>query len=204
MGTPSTHGAPVDWARVEAWTEAILSERLDEIASVFVQHGAAAPTVLWNPDRDQLRSEPMRHLLAHWSSLADVSRLPSFRQIDPLDLRPALGYVILLDVIGGGHDFRYRLYGSTIGSVSGFDMTGKLVSEFPASIYVTEFSVAVGRAAVRRRRPVYTVRRPVGAQDTSLWERLVLPLVGEGNEVVRLLVGATPLSREGRLIRPVY
>lgn len=182
----------------------MLSEDLVEIAEVFVANGAGAPIVVWKPNRERLRSEPTRHVLAHWSSLVVGPRLPRSRQMDPLDLRPALGYVMLLDVVEGGQDFRYRLFGSAIGSVSGFDMTGKLLSEHPASAYVTEFSLAVGRAAVRRREPIYTVRRPVGAQDTSLWERLVLPLVDENDTVVRLIVVATPLDRDGNLIRAVY
>lgn len=181
-----------------------MSGDLDEIAEVFIEHGAGPPIVVWSPSREQLRSEPTRHVLAHWSSLAAGSRLPDYRQVDPLDLRPALGYVLLLDVLESGRDFRYRLFGSMISRVSGFDLTGKLLSEHPASAYVTEFSLAVGRAAVRRREPIYTVRRPVGAKDTSLWERLVLPLVDESDRVARLMVVATPLDRGGNLIRTVY
>jgi hypothetical protein len=194
----------IDWARVAAWTEAVLSEDLDGIAKVFVEHGAGTPLVVWKPGREQLRSEPPRHVLAHWTALVAGPRLPGYQQMDPVDLRPALGYVMLLDLVEGGRDFRYRLFGSLIGRVSGFDMTGKLLSEHPASAYVTEFSLAVGRAAVQRREPVYTRRRPVGAQDTSLWERLVLPLVDEEDKVVRLMVVSTPLDRDGTLIRTVY
>ena len=124
--------------------------------------------------------------------------------MSPLDLRPALGYVLLLDVVEGGRDFRYRLFGSTVVNVSGFDMTGKLLSEHPASTYVTELSLAVGRAAVRRRTPVYTLRHPVGAKETNAWERLVLPLVDEDDNVMRLMVVSTPLDEEGKLIRTVY
>jgi len=181
-----------------------MSEDLAEIAAVFVEHGAGTPLVIWTPSREQLRSEPPQHALAHWSKLAAGSRLPGYQQVDPADLRPALGYVMLLDVVEGGQDFRYRLFGSMIGRVSGFDMTGKLLSEHPASAYVTEFSMAVGRAAVRRREPIYTLRRPVGAEDTSLWERLVLPLVDEDDRVARLMVVSTPLDSDGNLIRTLY
>jgi hypothetical protein len=204
MEPPAAQGPPLDWSRVAAWTEAILAGELAEIGRTFIVHGAGEPTLIWRPGAHDLRTEPLRYLLAHWSSLADGSRVPGMRQIDPLDLRPALGYVMLLDVVGETHDFRYRLYGSAISNVSGFDMTGKLVSELPASTYVREFSIAVGRAAVRRREPVYTARRPVGAQDTGLWERLVLPLADEHDRVMRLLVGATLIGRDGLLIRAVY
>ena len=183
----------------------MLSGDFGEIADVFVKHGAGAPLVVWNPGLDQPRSEPPRHVLAHWSTLAaGGSRLPHHRQIDPFDLRPALGYVLLLDVIENGRDFRYRLFGSTLVNVSGFDMTGKLLSENPMSSYVTEFSLAVGRAAVRRRESIYTLRRPVGTKETSAWERLVLPLVDESDNVARLMVISTPLDDDGDLIRTVY
>ncbi len=195
---------PVDWTRVAAWTEAVLHEDLDAIARVFAGHGARAPLVIWNPSLEQLKSDPPRHVLAHWSSLAAGSRLPGHRQVNPLDLRPALGYVLLLEVVAGGQDFRYRLFGSTIVNVSGFDMTGKLLSEHPASAYVAEFSLAVGRAAVHRGEPIYTIRHPVGAKDTSLWERLVLPLADEDDSVARLMVVSTPLDENGSLIRTVY
>jgi len=182
----------------------VSSEDLSDIARVFVKHGAGAPLVVWKPGPEQPRSEPPRHVLAHWSGLAAGARLPRHRQISPLDLRPALGYVLLLDVVANGQDFRYRLFGSTLVNVSGFDMTGKLLSENPVSPYVTEFSLAVGRAAVRRREPVYTLRRPVGAKETSQWERLVLPLADEDDNVTRLLVVSTPLDDDGELIRTVY
>lgn len=200
--TPAT--STIDWDRTAALTEGLLRDGLDEIVRVFIAQGAGAPFVVWNPRPEQLRSEPARHVLAHWSSLADGARLPGYRQVDPADLRPALGYVLLLDVLEDGWDFRYRLFGSTISSVSGFDLTGKLLSEHPASAYVAEFSIAVGRAATRRRQPIYSLRHPVGAQDTSLWEQLVLPLADENGHVVRLMVVATPLDRDGKPIRAVF
>lgn len=195
---------PVDWTRIAAWTEAAAAGDLQAISPIFMSHGAGAPLLVWNPAPDQMATEPLRHLLGHWRSLADGARLPGAAQVDPFDLRPALGYVMLLDVLAGGEDFRYRLYGSAISSVSGFDMTGRVVSELPASPYVREFSIAVGRAAVRRREPVYTARHPVGAEDTNVWERLALPLGDADGRVVRLLVGAAPIGRDGQLIRAIY
>jgi hypothetical protein len=111
---------------------------------------------------------------------------------------------MLLDAVGEGHDFRYRLYGSIIASISGFDMTGKLLSEHPSSPYATEFGIATSRAALRRRQPIYTVRSPVGAEQTSSWQRVVLPLVDDSGTVVRLLSGTAPIARDGRVIRAAF
>jgi hypothetical protein len=104
-------------------------------------------------------------------------------------------------LIAGGRDFRYRLYGSMIASISGFDMTGKLLSEHPASPYVAEFALASCRAAAQRREPVYTERHTVGTMRTSRWQRVALPLADDDGAVTRLLAGTAPIARDGRTLR---
>src|SRR5438046_2808233 len=104
----------LDWQRTVAWTEAVLAGDMAEIERVFVENGSAPPDIVWNPDPDRLDADPLRFLLSHWRSLAQRPALPHVRQIDPLDLLPALGFVMLIDAIDGGRDFGYRLYGSTL------------------------------------------------------------------------------------------
>jgi hypothetical protein len=143
----------------------------------------------------------LRFLRDHWSRLADGGAPPHYRQIDPLAMRPALGYVMLLDAVEGGRDFRYRLYGSLIARVSNLDMTGRLLSDHTASPYVTELGLAVNRAALQRRLPIYTERTPAAAERTIRWQRLALPLVDDAGTVTRLLAGTVPVARDGRIIR---
>lgn len=50
--------------------------------------------------------------------------MPLASEIDALEMRPALGYGMLVEPVDGGADFRDRLYGSNLAAVSGFDMTG--------------------------------------------------------------------------------
>ncbi|HEX3501609.1 MAG TPA: hypothetical protein VHT04_20015 [Stellaceae bacterium] len=83
-------------------------------------------------------------------------------------------------------------------------MTGKLLSEHPASPYVTEFALAGYRAAVQRREPIYTERQPVGSALAALWQRIALPLVGDDGAVARILAGTAPLGRDGRTLRPAF
>jgi len=146
-------------------------------------------------------TRPLRFLAQFWSALTRDGELPHHDKIDPLALQPALGYLMLLDVIEGGMDFRYRLYGSTIANISGFDLTGRLMSEHPASTYVVEFNLAVTRAALRRRTPLYTTRNPLGAQDTKTWPRLALPFSDRDGAVARFLVGTVAIGADGRLVR---
>jgi hypothetical protein len=174
------------------------------IAAVFADHGAPAPEFVWDPAVGQASAEALCFLTSYWRGIAAEGQLPHLRQIDPTELRPALGYVMLLDAVDEGRDFRYRLYGSIIASISGFDMTGKLLSEHPSSPYTIEFSIATNRAVLRRRRPIYTVRSPVGAEQTMSWQRVVLPLVDDSGTVVRLLAGTAPIARDGRVIRAAF
>jgi hypothetical protein len=194
----------LDWDRIARWTGDIVVGDIGAIAETFAEHGAAAPGLAWNPAAEQFDASALRFLTEYWRGLAGPGELPHLRQIDPFALRPALGYVMLLDLVDGGHDFRYRLYGSMIASISGFDMTGKLLSAHPASPYVTEFALASYRAAVQRREPVYTERHPVGAVQAARWQRIALPLVGDDGEITRFLAGTAPIARDGRMLRAAY
>jgi hypothetical protein len=196
--------ATLDWKRVDQWTADIVAGDMAAIRAVFVDHGAQPPVLVWNPSLDHVSEDTMRFLAQYWRDIAHAGTLPHIKRIDPVELRPALGYVLLLDAIEGGHDFRYRLYGSIVARVSGFDMTGKKLSEMPVSTYVREFGIASYRAALQRREPVYTERNPVGAAHTTSWQRIALPLVDDSGAVVRFLVGTTPIASDGRPLRTAF
>jgi PAS domain-containing protein len=195
--------ATLDWDRITRWTAEIAADDITAITATFAGHGAAAPGLTWNPAAEHFDAEALRFLTSYWHGLAGRGP-PHVKQIDPLALRPALGYVMLLDLVEGGRDFRYRLYGSMIASISCFDMTGKLLSEHPASPYVTEFALASYRAAVQRRQPVFTERHPVGAVQTTRWQRVALPLIDDDGAVIRLLAGTAPIARDGRTLRAKF
>src|SRR5262249_37290190 len=130
--------APLDWDRIARWTRQIVAGDLADIAPLFTAHTAHAPVLVWSPMTTQL-SAPLGVVNDYWCSLAVASAPPNRRDVDALQLRSALGYVMLVDVVDDGHDFCYRLYGSTIARVSGADLTGLHLSSHHASAYVTEF-----------------------------------------------------------------
>jgi PAS domain S-box-containing protein len=201
---PPKRAAPepsrLDWQRVAAWADEIVGDELRHIALHFAVRGLAVPIVRWCPTAGEMPAEPLRFLLAHWTKLRGGAALPHHRMVDPVEMRPALGFLMLLDLAEDGRDFRYRLYGSTIARASGFDMSGKLLSAHPATTHATEFSLAATLASVRRGLPLYTERRPVGTERTMRWPRLALPLVDEDDRIVRILAGTVPLGRDGRIV----
>lgn len=189
-----------DWERVDKWARQICAGDYADIDAVFFAHTGHKPTIQWSPPAERLIAPQLRSLLEYWTGLAVGGQLPNRHSIDPAAMRPALGYVMLIDVVDRGRDFRYRLYGSMIARVSALDMTGRLASEHPASTYVNEFALAANRAVVERRLPLYTERSPALAEHTARWQRIGLPLTNDAGEVTRLLAGTVPITRDGRVI----
>ena len=112
---------------------------------------------------------------------------------DPFALRPWLGHLILLDVIDGGKDFRYRLHGTWLVELFGADLTGKHLSEldYPVARLWHEY-----QTCVRERRPLSVVSKTLSEKDHRLIDKVVLPLAHDGAVVDRLLVGITLSARD--------
>ena len=173
-------------------TDCLLAGDPGPVERLFAAHDASAPEVIWNPGEADLPHEPLQFLLGYWSAKKDGNELPRTGSIDPVEMKPALRFIMLLDVLDGGTDFRYRVYGTGIVERTGRDWTGKRVSDLAAFAYTGRFYTAVYRAALRRRLTVATVSdspRHVAATD---WSRLVLPLANKDGEITRFLVGNVP------------
>ena len=190
-----------DFGVVERWTSDILAGKLTEIRAAFAERGATGPELAWTPDAASLPSAQLRFLLNYWCERAAGRTAPTIHDIDPVDMRPALGFIVLTDVLDEGEDFQFRLYGSIVASVSGFDLTGKRLSEHPAPDYVSSFYLALYRAAYRRGEPVSTSHRPPLAVHTRIWHRLMLPLVDESGAIVRFLSGNVPIRSNGEPVQ---
>lgn len=73
--------------------------------------------------------------LSYWQAIKD-DRLPSRLDIDPVDIPDLLPNVMLLDVLDGGRDFRYRLAGTAVERNFGAPIKGlslaSIVEAFPS------------------------------------------------------------------------
>lgn len=151
-----------------------------------------------DPTEADLPSEPLRCTHRYWHALPKVDGVAQAMKVDPDGLRPALGYLMLVDVGAGENEYSYALYGSRIAAVSGFDMTGKTVWQVATTSVIQIFFVACYEAVRALRRPAYTVHRAPPQITASHWHRLILPL-GAGGTVKRFLVCNTPVRR-GQLV----
>lgn len=134
------------------------------------------------------QSGRLRSLFAYWQSHASDGRLPGSGIVDPITLRPWLGHLLLVDVLDGGAEFVYRVYGSAVAETFGQDMTGQSPRCFPE--HHVEIIVEPYRAVARDRRPRYTAHiMSVQDRKFAVWERVILPIADDAGKASQLLVG---------------
>ncbi|MBI3453346.1 MAG: PAS domain-containing protein [Rhodospirillales bacterium] len=122
-----------------------------------------------------------------WDAKRAARQIPARGDIDVLELRPWLGNLMLLEIVDGGADFFYRVYGSTLAGYFGRDFTGKHLNELPENV-----RSAVGaeyRTVTATRAPlVVSHRRSIMRQYMTV-SKLILPLGIYDAAADMLLVG---------------
>lgn len=183
---------PLAPSPIDAMCDGLLTDDLGPLAAPFLKHGLRAPVVKWNPPASELPTKQLPFVLNLWQSLRDANGRVTPAQIDPFALRPALGYILLIDVLEDGADFQYRLYGSEVARVAGFDMTGKRTSEIVTGSLAGNFYIAGYRALLKRPEPLFTWQEMPMQITINNWDRIVLPLSGPDGRVARILTCNMP------------
>lgn len=98
----------------------------------------------------------------------------------------------MLEVVDGGRDFRYIVYGGEIMRVWGQDMQKRLVSDFPEQIAVVYADIY--RQVMEERVPYFSRTEAADGDSAATYDRLILPLADDGETVDRLLTAAYPSS----------
>lgn len=148
--------------------------------------------------RETMRSIPLdlestdepgfKRLIAYWRGKRRDGRLPARRDIVPVDLKPILAQLLLVDVEREPLDFRYRLAGTSSYDIFGFDLTGKRVRD----IEPREWAETVWESlatVVRTGQPQY-VRLDFEMPDGRgrSYRVLRLPLADDGRTVDCILL----------------
>jgi hypothetical protein len=174
----------------------IAKSLLKSMEDLISQNGALAmrglPFLKLNPTRDDVDCPILAAAFDHWLSSRQGDSPPTVRHIDPHQLRPALGWFVLVDLIDDGDDFVYRLFGSEIAWRFDLDLTGQRVSKTPAPL--GPFLVATYRACVAARGPLLAecaFAQPIAGNARSL----LLPWTDDGGEVVRVMAVASLRER---------
>lgn len=150
----------------------------------------------YEPDESldaQLAHPSVKALHAYWRAKA-AGGLPRRGDLDPLDMKAALGNMVLIDVHREPLRFRYRLHGASLALRDGFDMTGKWLEEHPEPELRARIQSSWSRAA-EQRRIVHGFRDCFADLRRRRYEVLILPLADDGLTVDKLLVLQIHLDR---------
>ncbi len=158
--------------------------------------GEAEQPSFFEIDLELRFEDPRLHeFVRYWREKRHGDRLPSRADIDPLELKPFLGDVFMLDVVGEPKRFRYRLVGTNIVARVGRDSTG----QFQEDVYGPEQAAennAHYRLVCDSRKPTrnFGVIQWVGREFLN-YEIANLPLADDG-ETVNIILGC--MSIRGR------
>lgn len=147
---------------------------------------------------------PVEESLEYWESIRGDRPVPQRVDFDPTDIPRVLTHVVFLDVLDGGADFRFRVIGDAVRSISHGNYTGQLVGSLP---HISDDGPLMTglRAAVTSREPVRSQVPYSGPfKEISLRDHLILPFTGQDDEVTHLLVTIDLVdSRRGSAGRPI-
>lgn len=146
---------------------------------------------------DQLENPKLSFLFSYWQKHTDPQTGRQTRaEFDMLTLLPAVGNIMILDVLREGFDARYRLYGTGVAAHAGRDWTGETVSEMNRTTRnnLALMYRAIYLAAYRARRPIYSLHRSPDWVGAKCWRRVVLPMTYEGEVCSQFIVGNIPVD----------
>lgn len=135
-------------------------------------------------------------LIGYWAGKRQGRRFPARADFDPLELKPLLGFLLMVDVLRGPEDdlrFRYRLFGSEFVFYHGADMTGRYLDEIANAGFRNElldyYCSVVNQGEVRTLSYDYLV-----GDRRHRFQAVLLPLSADGQAVNIVLGCGVPVE----------
>ena len=101
----------------------------DVARQLFNSAGARAPEVIWSPEMAELRSPLLREFAAICQGYQTPDGTIPTTAVRLEDFGGLTEWLMMIDPVEDGQDFRYTFYGSAISDHYGHDMTGRLTSD---------------------------------------------------------------------------
>jgi hypothetical protein len=143
--------------------------------------------------RDRLSLPQLRELYDYWERKRAGRRWPKRSDVDPVEMRFALGNIDLVEITYDPIVFLFRISGSNIDRDEGFNMQGKTLDEYPLPQH---------REAVRKTYMRVLEKGEVDYEELERLDegrlvrygRLILPLSDHGERVDAFLMGRYELK----------
>ena len=120
----------------------------------------------------------------YWRSKITAGRLPSRRDIDPVEIPKLLAHVLLTEIRQEPFQARYRLAGSAMAGIYGFDYTGTVLSPEREGEDGYAYYVDIYRRICREKQPLFgRDSAHVNNRHHVVYDWVELPLVDQRDEV---------------------
>jgi hypothetical protein len=140
--------------------------------------------------RDSIEHPDLRTLYDYWNERRRGRRWPSRADINPLELKFALGNLSLIDVSRTSPPrFTFRLVGTLFSQRIGQDLTGKTVDDIPDPVYRAEITKAY-RRMIEAGEPSVSLGERDFDGEARRFETLRLPLSEDGQSINMVLICA--------------
>ena len=134
---------------------------------------------------------PNEFLRAYWEGKRAGRAMPRRSDISPSQLREHLGWVMILEVMPGAKDFRYRLIGTLVTEYFSADATGKTVMDAFTESQGADTAKAINYLfhRVAKEKIVIRVTGAANWLDVGMeeFESVYLPLSDDGETVSHIL-----------------
>jgi hypothetical protein len=129
-------------------------------------------------------------LLSLWRSLGQGA-VPKRAQFSPLQVRPLLPYIFILDLADDVEDARFRLIGSAIEAAYGAQMTGRTIRDIDLGPGQPREALLKDYRVVAREGVAALSRQSFWVETTGPFchERLLLPFETDRPGVISQIVG---------------
>ncbi|MDF1748674.1 MAG: PAS domain-containing protein [Alphaproteobacteria bacterium] len=171
-----------------------MNDDIEGVRSCFNSSDTQIEVLAWSPKIDDLHGNMVRSFFEAWEEMprrADNAP-PNTKDFDVFRFRVAMGFMIYLDVIEGGADFRFRVFGSRVVDSIGFDWTGRLVSEMPLSANCRAYLATSYRAIIHRKEPLFLKHKIQHDETTVEWNTFLVPMSSDTKPVARILGLSVP------------
>lgn len=149
--------------------------------------------------RESIEHPDLRTLYDYWNGRRCGRRWPARSDINPVELKFALGNMSLIDVSRDPLRFTFRLVGTLFSQRLGAELTGKTVDDIPDAAYRERVNAAY-REVVEAGEPNVTQGERIFDDKPRRFETLRLPLSEDGKSVTMILIcalyfGPPPMTR---------
>ncbi|MEO3428802.1 PAS domain-containing protein [Pelagibius sp. CAU 1746] len=131
-------------------------------------------------DEDEIESADIRALFRYWRSKCPEGGIPRRADIDPVDIPRLMPKLLIADIERNPFRVRYRLVGTRIVEMTGFEFTGRYLDEIALEDYEGPFQECY-QTACETKSPIITrISWSLTPGLTAEYDVCFLPLSDDG------------------------